>query len=40
MEEKTKKMWMNIFSTALGVAIGFGVYNFASKQWLNKGSQA
>jgi len=26
MKEGTKKMWMNILSTAVGVALGFGIY--------------
>ena len=32
MKEGTKKMWMNILSTAVGVALGFGIYKAIDKQ--------
>lgn len=31
MKDETKKMWMNILSTAVGVALGFGVYTVVNK---------
>tara|TARA_R100000005_G_C4995593_1_gene202509 strand:- start:2515 stop:2631 length:117 start_codon:yes stop_codon:yes gene_type:complete len=38
MKETTKKMWMNIFSTALGVALGFGIYKAIDNQMMKKDS--
>jgi len=31
MKDSNKKMWMNILSTALGVALGFGLYKASEK---------
>lgn len=38
MKENTKKMWMNIFSTAFGVALGLSLYKLADKQLMRKDS--
>ena len=39
MKTETKKMWMNILSTAMGVALGFGIYKAIDKQMTkNSGS--
>jgi|TARA_R110000803_G_scaffold115938_7_gene184593 hypothetical protein len=36
MKDSNKKMWMNILSTALGVALGFGLYKAAEKLSVTK----
>jgi len=38
MKEANKKMWMNIFSTAVGVALGFGIYKAIDTQFMKKDS--
>jgi len=39
MKEANKKMWMNVLSTAMGVALGFGIYKAIDKQMTkNSGS--
>lgn len=40
MKESTKKMWMNVLSTALGVALGFGVYTVVNNKVLTKSSDS